>query len=388
MPNDRLLRRVLIAAASGGLILGLAAWSTGRHDWARWCWAAGTIPVIAGLLVSMIRDLLSGRLGVDAVAFVSMLGALALGQELAGIVIAIMYAGGNVLEDFAVARAEHDLRSLIDRAPRIAHRRSDSLVADVPIEKVAVGDQILVQAGEIVPVDGFIVSQGAVIDEAALTGEPIPASRQAGEPARSGTLNVGRRIRNSRVRCRERKHLCGHCPHGQRGANGKVAFHPNGRSLCPAVAAGHSGRLPAARGSCPAIRCADWLCWSRRHPARLFWRHPSLSLPAFARAAKHGILIKGSGPLEALARIRTVMFDKTGTLTVGGARLVAIEAAPGENADEVLRIAASLEQASHHVVAAAILDAARARELKLGDSVARARNHWRRRRGRDRRASG
>lgn len=134
MVSERLFRRALIAAAIAGLILGLAAWGAGRHDWARWSWAGGTIPVVLGLLVSMIRDFLAGRVGVDAVAFVAMLGALALGQELAGIVIAIMYAGGNVLEDFAVARAERDLRSLIDRAPRIAHRRSDSQVADVPIE--------------------------------------------------------------------------------------------------------------------------------------------------------------------------------------------------------------------------------------------------------------
>ncbi|MDE2375384.1 MAG: HAD-IC family P-type ATPase, partial [Hyphomicrobiales bacterium] len=189
--SERLFRRVLIAAAAAGLILGFATWGAGRHDLARWCWAAGTIPVVVGLLISMIRDLLAGRLGVDAVAFVSMVGALALGQELAGIVIAIMYAGGNVLEDFAVARAEHDLKSLIDRAPRIAHRRSDSLVTDVPIEQVSVGDLILVQAGEVIPVDGLIVGQTAVIDEAALTGEPIPVSRQEGELARSGTVNAG-----------------------------------------------------------------------------------------------------------------------------------------------------------------------------------------------------
>ena len=87
--------------------------------------AVGTAPVVAGLLVSMIRDLLAGRMGVDAVAFVSMSGAFALGQYLAGIVIAVMYAGGNILEDFAVARAERDLRSLIDRAPKIADRRTD-----------------------------------------------------------------------------------------------------------------------------------------------------------------------------------------------------------------------------------------------------------------------
>jgi P-type E1-E2 ATPase len=120
-----------------------------------------------------------------------MSGALVLGQNLAGIVVAIMYAGGDLLEDFAVARAERDLRSLIDRAPRIAHRRAELTIEDVPIEQVAVGDDILVRAGEVVPVDGLITSQLAMIDEAALTGEPIPVSRQAGELARSGSLNAG-----------------------------------------------------------------------------------------------------------------------------------------------------------------------------------------------------
>ena len=139
----------------------------------------------------MIRDFLAGRLGVDAVAFVSMSGALVLGQNLAGIVVAIMYSGGNLLEDFAVARAERDLRSLIDRAPKVAHRRVASTIEDVPIEQVAVGDDILVRAGEVIPVDGIVSSAAAMIDEFAVTGEPIPVSRQAGELARSGSLNAG-----------------------------------------------------------------------------------------------------------------------------------------------------------------------------------------------------
>ena len=121
--TERLLRRALIVTALGGLILGLLAWSVGRGEIANWIWAAGTAPVVIGLLVSMIRDLLAGRLGVDAIAFVSMSAALVLGENLAGVVVAVMYAGGNVLEDFAIARAERDLKSLIDRAPRIAHRR-------------------------------------------------------------------------------------------------------------------------------------------------------------------------------------------------------------------------------------------------------------------------
>ena len=102
-----------------------------------------------------------------------------------------MYAGGNILEDFAVARAERDLRSLIDRAPKIAHRRIDSTIEDVPVGQIAIGDNILVLAGEVIPVDGVIASPGAVLDEAAVTGEPIPVNRQAGELARSGSLNAG-----------------------------------------------------------------------------------------------------------------------------------------------------------------------------------------------------
>src|SRR6516164_5238336 len=132
--SEKWFRRVLVVIALAGLVLGLVAWFVGRSDWASWCWAGGTIPVVVGLLASMVRDFLAGRVGVDAVAFVSMSGALALGQNLAGIVIAVMYAGGNILEDFAVARAERDLRSLIDRAPRIAHRRIGSRIEDVPIE--------------------------------------------------------------------------------------------------------------------------------------------------------------------------------------------------------------------------------------------------------------
>jgi len=312
----------------------------------------------------MIRDFLAGRMGVDSVAFVSMSGALVLGQNLAGIVIAIMYAGGNLLEDIAVARAERDLRSLIDRAPRIAHRRADSAIEDVPIEQVAVGDDILVRAGEVVPVDGLITSQLAMIDEAALTGEPIPVSRQAGELARSGSLNAGDtfEIRAS-----------------------ALASESTYAGIVRMVSAAQTAKSPFIRMAdryallllpiTLAIAGGAWFFSNdpvrglavlvAATPCPLILAAPVAFIAGVARAAKRGILIKGSGPLEALARTHTVMFDKTGTLTVGGARLVAIEVAPGQSADEVLRLAGSLEQASHHVVAAAIVEAAIAKGLKL-----------------------
>jgi heavy metal translocating P-type ATPase len=362
--TERITRRALIAIAFAGLIFGALAWANGNSDLANWCWATGTLPVVTVLFFSMLRDFLAGRFGVDSIALVSMAAALVLGQNLAGIIIAIMYAGGNVLEDFAIARAERDLRSLIDRAPRVAHRRDGSTIEDVPIDQVAIGDTILVRGGEIVPVDGVVLSPSAIIDEAALTGEPIPVSRQVGELARSGSLNAGDsfEIRAS-----------------------TIASESTYAGIVRMVSAAQTAKSPFIRMAdryallllpiTLAIAAGAWFFSNdpvralavlvAATPCPLILAAPVAFIAGVAQAAKRGILVKGSGPLEALAHTHTVIFDKTGTLTIGGARLVAVEAAPGHSADEILRIAGSLEQASHHVVAAAIINAATARGLKL-----------------------
>jgi heavy metal translocating P-type ATPase len=364
MNMERMLRRGLIAIAIAALAGGLVLWGVGRADAASRVWAAGTIPVVAGLLVSMVRDFLAGRVGVDAIAFVSMTAALLLGENLAGIVVAVMYSGGNVLEDFAVARAERDLKSLVDRAPRIAHRRSAQGLEDVPVDAVAVGDAVLVRAGEIVPIDGTITSAAAVIDEAALTGEPIPVTRRSGEPALSGTLNAGETFEMRAT-----------------ATAGASAY----AGIVRMVAAAQTAKAPFIRIAdryalllLPATLAVAGAAWFlsgdpirglavlvAATPCPLILAAPVAFIAGVSQAARNGILIKGGGALEALARVHTVMFDKTGTLTIGGARLIAVEAAPGESADEVLRLAGSLEQASHHVVAAAIVEAAHARQLPL-----------------------
>jgi heavy metal translocating P-type ATPase len=362
--SERLLRRVLAVIALGGLILGLVGWSIGRSDWASWCWAGGTIPVVVGLLASMVRDFLAGRVGVDAVAFVSMSGALVLGQNLAGIVIAVMYAGGNILEDFAVARAERDLRSLIDRAPKVAHRRVASTIEDIPIEQVAVGDDLLVRSGEVIPVDGIIASPAAVLDEAAVSGEPIAVSRQAGELARSGCLNAGDAFELRASATANESTYAGIVRMVGAAQTAKAPFirlaDRYALLLLPVtlVAAGGAWLFSGDPVRALAVLVAST-------PCPLILAAPVAFIAGVAQAAKRGILVKGSGPLEALARTHTVMFDKTGTLTVGGARLVAIEAAPGHSTEEILRVAGSIEQASHHVVAAAIVEAAVAKGLKL-----------------------
>jgi cation transport ATPase len=172
MKNEHLLRRALILAALIALALGLTAAAFDLPAAAQWCWIAGTLPVILALGFSIARDLKSGRMGVEAVALISMIAALALGAALAAAVVAVMYAGGGVLEDFAVSRAERDLKALVDRAPRAAHRRDGDRVSDILADDVEAGDILLVRAGEIVPADGVILAPTATLDESALTGEP------------------------------------------------------------------------------------------------------------------------------------------------------------------------------------------------------------------------
>lgn len=364
MHADRILRRTLIGVALTGLALGLAVWGSGRAGLAQWIWGLGTAPVATGLLISMIRDLMAGRVGIDAIAFVSMSAALLLGETLAGIVVAVMYAGGNVLEDFAVTRAERDLKSLVDRAPRIAHRRKGSTVEDVPVEQVEVGDAIMVRAGEVIPVDGFITDPMAVVDESALTGEPIPITRRGGELARSGAVNAGATFDMRTSATAGESTYAGIVRLVTAAQTAKARFirlaDRFALVLLPVtvIFAGGAWLLSGdpVRGLAVLVAAT---------PCPLILAAPVAFIAGVSQAARRGILIKGGAALEALARVHTVMFDKTGTLTVGGARLIAIETAPGAKADEVLGLAGSLEQASQHVVAGSIVAAARCRGLLL-----------------------
>jgi heavy metal translocating P-type ATPase len=364
MAFERVLRWGLVAIAVAGLSAGIVAFLAGRPDLASLSWMLATGPVVAGLAVSIIRDFLNGRFGVDAIALVSMSAALALGQPLAGAVVALMYSGGNVLEDIAVARAEHDLRSLVDRAPREAHRCVEGGIKEVPVGTVAVGDRLLVHAGEVVPVDGVIASSNATVDESALTGEPIPVTKTRGAAILSGSLNAGETFEMT---------------------VSAIAGESTYAGIVRLVTAAQTAKAPFVRLAdryalifLPVTLALAFVAWLisgdllrslavlvAATPCPLILAAPVAFIAGVAQAARRGILVKGGGPLEALARAHTVLFDKTGTLTVGGARLLSVEVAPGETAEEVLMLGASLEQASHHVIAAAIVAAATERGLSL-----------------------
>ena len=363
--NELVLRRALLAIALLGLVAGLIVLRTGVGPLQpEVVWTAATLPVVVTLAVSILRDFWIGRFGVDAIALVSMSAALVLGEPLAAVVVAIMYAGGTVLEDFARGRAERNLRALTDRSPRVAHRRSVTKLETVPVGEVAVGDELVVRAGELLPVDGVLLDPWASLDESAVTGEPLPEKRRAGDMLRSGTVNAGETFAMRASAAAEQSTYAAIVRMVAAAQTAKAPFIRMADRfalfLLPTtlLVAGSAWYL-----SDDPIRALAVLVVAT--PCPLILAAPVAFIGGVSRAAREGVLMKGSSAIEALAQVRTAVFDKTGTLTRGGAELIEIEAAPGRDGDDVLRQLASLEQASHHVLGDSIIRAARDKGLAV-----------------------
>ena len=181
----------LLVASVGALIAGGLLVAVGLPSWAHAVWAlaagAGAL-VTAWRLAEAVRR---RQVGVDVIALLALVGALMVGEYLAGAVIAVMLASGRSLEAWAAGRARRELEGLVARVPRIAHRHDGAATVDVPVDAVGVGDVVLVKPGEVIPVDGRVEVGAAVVDESALTGEPLPVERDVGEALRSGTVNAG-----------------------------------------------------------------------------------------------------------------------------------------------------------------------------------------------------
>jgi len=261
--------------------------------------------VLAALLREIVTSLLKGEVGLDIVAGISMSAALAFGETLAAAVVGLMYAGGQLLENFAANRAQSHMRALLARVPKTALRYDDGHLSEVEIDAVRIGDRLLIRQGDIVPVDGEVKSGKALLDMAALTGESVPVRRIETEEVASGAY---------------------------------VATGDHLRMLAVLVSA----------TPCPLILAV-----------------PVAIISGMGKAARRGVLMKGGPVLETMARASGLVIDKTGTLTHGRAELSDIVLHGQAKADDVLRLAASLEQASAHVIAASVVQAARDRGLLL-----------------------
>ncbi|WP_349371912.1 heavy metal translocating P-type ATPase [Salinarimonas sp.] len=361
------LRLALLLIALAGLVGGLAAPVLGFDpSLARAILVAGIVPVLAALLVEIATSLRRGEVGLDIVAALSMSGALLLGEALAGAVVAVMYAGGQFLEAYAEGRAGRRMTALLARAPRAAQRHEpDGRLAEVPLAAVRPGDRLLVRKGDVVPVDGRLApGAAALLDTSALTGEPLPASLRGGGAVLSGATNLGdafdlvaeREAAESTyagiVRLVERARA-------ERAPMARLA--DRWALLFLAVTVTIAGAAWLASGD--PVRALAVLVVAT--PCPLILAVPVAIVAGLSRAAETGVLVKGGGALERMAAVRVLVLDKTGTLTDGAPALVAVETADGADPDAILRLAASLEQASSHVAAQALVAAARAKDLAL-----------------------
>jgi heavy metal translocating P-type ATPase len=347
-----------------GLCTGLSAEALARPDIAAWAWTLPTLTVLAVLMAQVVTSLARGDVGLDLVALLSMGGALALFQPLAGVVIALMYAGGQSLEAYASGRAGRAMTALLARQPRSALREEAGGVREVPIAVLAPGDRILVRVGDVLPVDGRVAAGRAILDQATLTGEALPVTFEANATVLSGTVNVGAPFTLMAER---------------------LAAESTYAGIVRLVEAARSQKAPMARladryglaflGLTLMLAGGAWAATSDplralavlvvATPCPLILAVPVALISGLSRAAGIGVIIKGGGALETLARVRVLVVDKTGTLTHGTARLTSVHILDTIREQDVLRLAASLDQASGHPTARALVDAALARGLTL-----------------------
>ena len=360
----RIFDVALLPLCAAGLALGLGLAWAGRDDLATIAWVIPSAIVGVRLAWSILRDLLAREAGVDVIAVLAIGGALAMEEFVAAAIIALMLATGEALERYAAGRAHRELTALLGRAPRDVHRHEDGELVTRPIDAVVVGDRLLVMPGEVVPVDGLVDGAAAVLDESALTGEARTVTRDEGDQVNSGTLNAGGPFDLRAIATAEQSTYAGIVRLVREAEGSKAPF----VRLADRYALLFVPLTLAVAGfawliSGDPVRALAVVVVAT--PCPLLLAAPIAIVAGLSRAARRGIIVKGGGPLETLARARVLLFDKTGTLTAGRPRLAGVEAAPGVDPNDVLRLAASVDQVSPHVLAAAIVHGARERGLTL-----------------------
>ncbi|WP_067895036.1 heavy metal translocating P-type ATPase [Nocardia vaccinii] len=353
---------LLVAVTVTGLVVGGILWLAGIRDAADVAWAATTVVALVPAVFWMMATFAKGRAGVDLIAVLSLAGTILVHEYLAGALIAVMLAGGRSLDAAAEGRAARDLRALLERAPRSARRRDGEQVTVIAADDVAVGDVLVVAAGEAVPVDGRITNTGAVLDESALTGEPRQVERRCGEPVRSGVVNVGAVFEMCAGATAPDSTYAGIVRLAEQAgaesapvvrlANRYAAWFLPLALLVAAAAYGVSGS---------AVRAVAVLVVAT--PCPLLLAVPVAIVSGLSRAARTGVLARGGDALETIGHATTLVMDKTGTLTAGRPRVVEVVAAPGRDVTAILRSAASVDRMSPHVLAEAIVTEALARGL-------------------------
>lgn len=351
-------RYPLVFATVGVGLVCLALLATPWSPAVRWVATIYAGLVALRLAADMVREALRGQWGLDLLALIAIASTLVVGEFWAALIIVLMLTGGEALEDFAARRAKRELSSLLDRVPQLAHRLgADGAITDLAATEVVVGDRLLVRPAELVPVDAVLDDATASVDESSLTGESLPVEKAAGDSIMSGSLNGAQAmiIRATAIAAESQYQRIVELVRDAAESKAPMVRLAD-RYAMPftAVSLVIAGLAWALSGD--PVRFAEVLVVAT--PCPLLLAAPVAFMAGMSSAARHGVVVKGAGTLETLARAKTVAFDKTGTLTLGEPEVVGVRPTAGFTESELLALVGAAEGYSSHVLAAPLVRAA------------------------------
>ncbi|GHE09293.1 heavy metal translocating P-type ATPase [Klenkia taihuensis] len=352
-----------------GLVLQLAG-APAAVTWAAYlacCAAGGWEPAVAGWEALRARTL-----DVDLLMVLAAAGALAIGQALDAALLIVIFATSGALEAFATRRTRDAVSALTDLAPVQATLLTDGGEERVPAADLQVGDRVLVRPGDRLPADGRVVEGASEVDQASITGEPLPVDRHPGDEVYAGTVNgtgalvvrVGRPAHDSVVaRIGALVEQAAETKAGTQLFVEKVEQRYAVGVVVATLAVFAVPLLLGAQLQDALLRAMTFMVVASPCALVLATMPPLLS--AIATAGRRGVLVTSAVAMEGLGQVTAVVVDKTGTLTDGTPAVVATGPAPGTAEDELLALAASAEAPSEHPVGRAVVAAARQRGLAL-----------------------
>ncbi|WP_261810076.1 heavy metal translocating P-type ATPase [Levilactobacillus humaensis] len=308
------------------------------------------------MFVEMVQTLRSGKFGIDLLAITAVLATLAVGEYWAALIVLLMLTGGDALEDFAARKANSELQDLLNNSPQIAHRSVGESWEDVAVGEITVGDRLLVKPGEVMPVDGTLLTGPTSVNESSLTGEARPVDKQIGMTVMSGSLNGEAAVELQADQTADNSQYQNIVRLVKQAEERPAKFvRLADRYAVPFTLLAYVIAGIAWAVSKDPVRFAEVLVVAS--PCPLILAAPIALISGMSRASRNGIIVKNGTTLEKLAKVKTVAFDKTGTITQG--RLVVDQVVPVtalSNA-RLLQLAASAEQHSGHVLAQSLVAA-------------------------------
>ena len=331
---------------------------------------AQIIVTIAGALVAltmfigMIKTLRSGKYGVDLLAILAVVATLSVSEYWAAMVILVMLTGGDALEDYAAKKANTELKALLDNSPRRAHVVSPTGTTDVAVDDVKVGQHVVVKPGELVPVDGVVITGHSDFDESSLTGEARPVAKTVGSPVMSGALNGDEAVTIKVTKLAKDSQYQQLVKLVKEAESTPAHFvRLADRYAVPFTIAAVAISLVAWGISQDPRRFAEVLVVAS--PCPLILAAPVAMVSGMSRASRNGVVVKTGSVLEKLAGAKTGAFDKTGTITNGHLTVARVLPAAEVTTERLLHLAASAEQDSSHILARSLIKYTSAKQISL-----------------------